>query len=342
MQHQLSKDFYQYWESRRHVHGLPRLVEFTPAKLAEYDDCGFIFTLKNGDIVISHLGEKNRAVLSDDLVDRPITDLYPPALKAMQMALLMPCIQQKVGLLRRSRLWFGHRHKDVEWLFLPVYDQDNEEVAIVGLAVTFVERHEQDEVAVGSPMVERIITQNYLTQGKDFDPSAIDSHSWAVLDAMGARVRVSGHELQHDDRGIAGDAGLMAAKVARPNVLAVAQKQELGSVAERLGGRYNLRLVDTFEDARSILRSDMIDILVTTETVEDGCGLDLIHEAQSLSAFTACVMMLDRRAEAQDTRVEEDGSLVHCLVKPVGEFALRQALDDAGTHVDKARQRDAS
>lgn len=323
------------------MNGLPRLSEFSPEKLAEFDECGLIFKVQRGDLIVDYIGAKNRAVLSSDLRGRPITDMFPPALKATQMALLMPCVRQKVGVVRRSRLWYGHRHKDVEWLFLPVLDEETADVAVVGLSVTFVDRDERDEVEVGSPMIERIVAQNYLTFDRDIDVSVIDSHSWAVLDSMGALVTVEGKEVLHDDRGIAGDAGLVAAKVARPNVLAVTNQNDIGNVSDRLGGRYNLRVVDTFEEAQDILRKDMIDILVTAETLGEASGLELIQEAQKISAFTACVMMLDRREEAEDTRVEKDGSLVHCLVKPVGEFALRRALDDAGEYVDKARKEDA-
>lgn len=342
MQHRLSKDFLEYWRAKQPEQDLPCLSEFSPEKLAEFDECGLVFSLKHGDIKIDYLGERNKAVLSADMIGRPITDLFPPALKAMQMALLMPCIRQKIGLVRRSRLWFGHRHKDVEWLFLPVISDESGSVAIVGLAVTFVDRDERDEVAIGSPMVERIVTQNYISLGNQVNISGFDSHSRAVLDAMGTKTMVDGHEVPSDDRGIAGEAGLVAAKASRPNVLAVVGPNDIGNVSERLGGRYNLRAVASFDEARKILRSDMIDILVTAESSGHGIGLDLINDAQGISAFTACVVMLDRHSEAKDERLERNGNLIHHLVKPVGEFALRQALDDAGKHVDQARREDAS
>jgi len=341
VQHTLCKNFYQYWDSCRGENAVPYLASFSPEKLAEYDDCGFIFSFQHGDILIDYVGEGDKGVLPTGLIGQPITDIFPLALKAMQMALLMPCFQQKIGANRRSRLWFGHRHKDVEWLFLPALKEDTEEIALVGLSVAFVGRDEKDVVSLGATTVERIMGQNYLAFGQNVDVSVIDSHSWAVLDAMGAKVTVEGENIPHDDRGIAGNAGLVAVEVSRPNVLAVMQNGDMGKIGQRLGGRYNLRIVDTLEAARDILRQDMIDILVTGEAVNDGRGADLITEAQSISAFTACVMMLDQQGEAADARLEENGNLVHHLVKPVGEFALRQALDDAGTYVNKARQEDA-
>ncbi len=342
MQHRLSKELYQYWESCRHGDNLPEIDNFQPDKLSEYDECGLIFSLERGDIIVTYMGERNKAVLSADLLGRPITDMFPPALKAMQMALLMPCIRQKVGAVRRSRIWYGHRHKDVEWLFLPVVDSKANTISVVGIAVTFVDPDERDEVTVGSPMVERIIAQNYLALGQRVNVGVIDSHSRAVLDTMGAKLMIEGTTVVCDDRGIAGEAGLMAAKASRPNVLAVVEHADIGNVSERLGGRYNLRVIESFDEARRILKEDMIDILVTTETGKPGAGLDLIKDAQNISAFTACVMMLDRRDEAKDSRVEQNGKLIHHLVKPVGEFALRQALDDAGKHVDNVRRESAS
>lgn len=340
MQHPLLNSFYQYWlDKRPDGEAFPTLGDFPEAVLSGFDECGLILKLQNGEVLVEYTGDKNASVLTSDLHGRPITDLFSPALKPLQMSLVMVCFQQGVGMVRLSRLWFGHRHKDVEWLLLPVMDNETGSIAMVGLSTTFVEPNERDYITVGSSMVERIIVQNYLALGKQVDLGCIDGHGWAVLDTMGAKVCVDEAEVEHfAARGIAGEAGMMASKVSHANVLAVAHPSDFGRVLSRLGARYNLKIVETLEEARAILHNDMIDVLVTAETVNDVAGLELIKEVQSVSAFTACVMMLDPRDSIEDKRVIEDGRYIHCIVKPVGEFALRKAVDDANTHVLRMRQ----
>jgi hypothetical protein len=338
MQHKHSKTLLKYWDQAKGEKDLPSLQSFSPEVLAGFDECGVIFKLKAGEIILDYVGARNIAVLTSNLQGRPITDLFSHALKPLQMSLIMPCFQQKAGLVRTSRVWYGHRHKDVEWVLLPVWDETEEQVALVGLAVTFVPFDERDHVAVGSSMVERIIRQNFLSFQRDISLSVIDSHSWAVLDTMGAKICIDNEEVFEIGHGITGDAGLAANKVAHANVLAVAQASDFGRILSRLGARYNLKVVETLGEAREILRKDMIDVLVTTETVNDVGGLALIEEAQQTSAFTACVMMLDPRESAIDTQIVENGHFVQCLVKPVGEFALRKAVDEGNSHVSQSRQ----
>lgn len=342
MQHDLSRKLYHYWLDNRQGDNLPSLDLFPSEILEGYDGCALVFKLRQGEIILDYTGARNAQVLSSDLSGKPITELFPPALKSLQMSLIMPCIQQKIGMVRMSRVWFGHRHKDVEWIMLPVQETATGGTALIGLSLTFVDFDDRDYVTVGSTMVERIMRQNFLSLGQTVDLSVLDSHSWAVLDTMGAVVALDGENISHTTMGLVGDAGLVATKVAHANVLAVARPSDFGRILRRLGARYNLKMVETLEEARLILQKDMVDVLVVSEALEDISGLELIREAQATSAFTACVMMLDPRNEAEDTRVIEDGKFVQCLVKPVGEFALRKALDDANQHVQEHRRADLS
>ena len=337
MQHELCKQFLQYWKDSQPDDGLPELTAFSAGMLDVFDESGVTFRLDKGDIVFDYLGAGNMEVLAQDVIGRPYTDLFPYALQPLQMALVMPCFQQKVGMVRLSRVWFGHRHKDVEWILLPVIDPATSEVVLVGISNTFVEFDPRDSVEVGSTVVERIIQQNFLSLGQTVDLSVIDSHGWAVLDTMGARVAVDNECAGHAGRGIVGEAGLVATKIAHASVLAVASPSDFGQFLARFGARYNLKMVTTPEEAQEILAKDMIDVLVVTESIGSGRGLALMETAQKLNPFTACVMLLDQREKAEDTKVVVDGKFVQCLVKPVGEFALRQALDDANKHVSDHR-----
>jgi len=343
IKHQLLNSFYEHWQGLFQDGTLPGLSNFSAEILAGFDECGLVFKHIEGEVLLTYSGKRNSAVLARDLLERPITDLYSPALKSLQMGLLMPCFLHGVGVLRMSRLWYGHRHKDVEWLLLPTIDEATGHIALVGLAATFVEPNERDAIVVGSPMVERLMRQDYISLQRSVELSTIDSHGWAVLDTMGAKICIDGVKVEHDRRGgIAGEAGLVASKVSHANVLAVVSPAELGPILARLGARYNLKVVETLGEAKEILRRDMIDVLVTTETVNDVQGLELVKEAQDLSAFTACVMMLDPRDDIEDMRLVHENQFVECLVKPVGEFALRKAVDEANSHALKHRYPEGS
>ncbi len=80
-------------------------------------------------------------------------------------------------------------------------------------------------------------------------------------------------------------------------------------------------------------------MLITGEHVEGGLGLDLIRHVQNRGDDTGCVLMLEPRDGAKDTAVQTERGLVHCLVKPLGEFALRKAIDDAARFVTKRQKK---
>ena len=337
MHHQLCEDFYQYWLSCRPDNALPPMSAFTPQKSEEFSEHGFVLALENGDIIVKHMAAYSTSVLSEALVDRPLKELYLPSMQSMQTALVMPCFTRQIGMVRTSRVWYGHRHKEVEMILLPVSDEDTGTIYIVGVVVAFVDRDARDKISPPESLVERVVRQNFLSFGHKVDFSIIDPHSWAVLDTMGAVVLVDGAPIEHDTRGLAGGAGLVAAKAAHANVLGVAPSGDFSFISRRMGERYNLHLVQTQKEAVEILAGDMIDILVTVENFQDGTGTGLIEEVKKLSRHTACVLMLDRNPSAEDSRIEENDRLIYRLVRPVGEYALRKALDEANKYVSDKR-----
>lgn len=339
MKHQLCKEFYAYWESHATDGNLPHIEHFSHEKMQDFLGCGVIYSLCEGDIYLDYIGPQLKQVMPQGVEGMPLTRLYSPSLMATQVALFMPCFISSLGVTRYSRCWFSHRHKDVETILLPVEKPGSDSVVMVGVSVAFVATDEKDKISTEYVLTERILKQNFLTFGNKADFNCIDAHTWAVLDTMGARLCVDGQDIAGEDStGLIGQAGVAAAKLARPNVLAVANGSDFGHIAGRLGGRYNLKIVETLEEARTVLTSDLIDILVALESYNEGTGKELIEEAQKISAFTACVLMLDQGDETEDSAVITDDSYVQCLVQPVGEFALRKVLDDASDHVTKRIQ----
>ncbi len=337
MQHTLCKDYQNYWKTRRTETSLPAVTTFSDASSLAFKENYVRFSLDKNDIVISAIGERVEQSMPAKVAAKFLTDIYPLALKPTQMALIMPCFTLKAGFNRLSRIWYGHRHKIVEWLLLPVQNTNNGQIELEGVIVSKLEQDSRDELAIGSSMIERIITQNYISCDQAVNLHGIDQHSWAVLDAMGADILIDGSFVEKETGGLGGEAALMASKAARSNVLAVANEEDFSSLKQRLSGRYNLKLVSSFDEAKEILKIDMIDVLVVSETFSGGVGLDLVNEALEISPFSASVLMLDRKDNREDARIVENGNFIQCLVKPVGEFALRQALDDASEHVNEKR-----
>ena len=335
MQHKLCDEFMEFWQSRCQEAQLPGLVDKHAPDFKKFAGSYIRFGLQNSDIIICDAGADVYSVLPRDEALSLFTDLYSLALKPMQMALVMPCFLNKAGFSRRSRIWYGHRHKVVDWLFLPVVDDKTAEIFLEGIAVSSSDHHEDDRLMVGSSLVERILVHNFISCAGDVDISAIDQHAWAVLEAMDAKILVDGEEKITVPHGLGGNAALLAAQAARSNVLAVASEEDVAMLSQRLKGQYNLRFCHSYEKAIEILKNDMVDVLVVTENFNGGTGLDLVQEAQRVSAFTASVFMLEQKANREDVRIVENGSFVQCLVKPVGEFALRKALDDASAHALK-------
>ncbi|MBL4838673.1 MAG: hypothetical protein JKY34_13955 [Kordiimonadaceae bacterium] len=338
MHHQLCVDFYQYWLSCKQDGGLPPLSAFSPEKLAEFDDSGWIFALQDDEIVFQYLGEKSALVFSESMIGKPVGELHARSMREMQLGLIKPCFSLKIGISRISRVWYGHRHKEVEGLMLPVIDSESGAITIVGVSVTFVDPDSRDIIYFNASLVERIVSQNYLSFGQKIDFSILNAHCWAVLDTMGATISVDGIPLEHEKTGLAGEAGLEAVKAAHAKVLCVAPTEDFSFISNRIGERYNLHLVETEQEARWFLKSDLIDILITVEKFGDTTGVELIKQAQEISDYTACVLLLDQQAQAEDSREEKEGKLVYHLVRPVGEFALRKALDDANAYVMAKRR----
>ncbi len=303
----------------------------------KFADSYICLGLENADITICRVGAGVSSVLPQGESLSLFTDLYSLALKPMQMALVMPCFTHKAGFSRRSRIWYGHRHKVVDWLLLPVEHEETGDVFLEGVAISEASMHEDDQLMIGSTMLERILAHNFITCDGDIKLSAIDQHAWAVLEAMDAKVLVDGNEKTAMPHGLGGNAALLAAQAARSSVLAVANEEDIAALSQRLTGQYNLRFCHSYEDAVAILQSDMVDVLVVAEVFRGGTGLGLVQEAQNISAFTASVLMLEQKGNREDVRIVENGNFVQCLVKPVGEFALKKALDDASEHISQKK-----
>ncbi|WP_417466142.1 response regulator [Kordiimonas sp.] len=339
MRHKLCKRLFKFWRQRATEGKLPELREFFDEADLNFRKAGVIIVREAGDIFYDFCGDEVMAALGADILGQSMTFCYPEKFKALQLESANICFDQQVGLDRFSRFSFGHRHKDVEWLLLPARDAIGDRVVLVGMSATFVEHDAMDALATGSDLVERIIAQDYLSLGKGVQFDQLSRQSWAVLDAMGASMSVDGVPVPRSTTAMGGDAAYAARKASLAKVLAVANPAEFAMQASKLGKLYNFHQVETFGQALEILKKDRVDVLIVDERIEGGVGLDLIQVTQDQEEAPACVLMLSPRQGAEDTTIKTENGLVHLLVKPLGDFALRKAIDDAGDYVH-ARQKD--
>ncbi|WP_262693016.1 hypothetical protein [Kordiimonas aestuarii] len=339
MRHKLCKQLFEFWQARYASGKLPDLQAFFDEASLKFHDRGVVIVREAGDIFYDYCGDEILKALGADILGQSMAFCYSENFKVLQLESAAVCFDQHVGLDRYSRFWFGHRHKDVEWLLLPARDTIGRRIVLVGMSATFVEHDTLDALAAGSDLIERIIAQDYLTLGKAIDLDGIGRASWAMLDAMGADVTVNGQPVRRSNVAIGGEAAYAARKASVASVLAVVDRNSFEGSAKMLEGLYSFRRVETFGDALAVLRKDRVDVLVLNEHVEGGLGIDLVKYVQDGEEDAACVLLLEPREGAEDTVVKTDQGLVYCLVKPVGDFALRKAVDDASKFVTSRQKK---
>jgi DNA-binding NtrC family response regulator len=156
---------------------------------------------------------------------------------------------------------------------------------------------------------------------------------------MGAEITVNGMAVTRSKVAIGGEAAYAARKTATASILAVTDLGSFAAHVGRLRGLYKFRQVESLESARAILEKDRVDVMLVSERVDGDLGLDLIRDVQNRGGDTGCVLMLEPREGATDTAVQTERGLVYCLVKPVGDFALRKAIDDAARFIAKKQKK---
>ncbi|WND01384.1 hypothetical protein QGN29_07385 [Temperatibacter marinus] len=328
MKHELTIKFFEMWSGKRGDLGFPQLDEFTEDDLALYDGQDCLLVLRDEGLYYERVAPKVQDVLETDISEIEIFDVFPAAVQNIQRDMLRFAFQEQIGVHRISRVWYGHRHKDVEWIFLPILDK--EELKYLGLSVAFTAYHERDIAVVDHQSLERIIFQNYLSLGKRVSLKALSAEARSYLATMRTTVCIDNQEQVVRNEVALGKAAEIAAQASRPNVVIVGSMYDVLPFIGRLGRRYNLKVVESALEAAEIIALDSIDVLLISELIPDGSsGLDLLSKAQEEKPNSGYVMILENREGALDQVLTIEGHEVHCLVKPLGEFALRKAIDDS-------------
>lgn len=123
------------------------------------------------------------------------------------------------------------------------------------------------------------------------------------------------------------------------NVLVVASEEDYSSLTERLGLRYNVSHAREGGDALAAIERQPIDVLVTTAALPDMSGSDLIARTVRHAGAPSSILIHDSAVSRGIGNLGmPDGNVEH-LNRPVGEFTLMKAIDDAGA---RGLQEDAS
>lgn len=329
MNHLLIKNFYQLWLSKRDEDSFPKVKDFSEAELADYNGADFVMSMRDGGLYYDKVSPRIQDVVMDDLSVSEIFDVYPAVLQDIHRELIRFIFREKVGLSRLARYWYGHRHKDAEWLLLPALN-DRGELVMIGITVAFSAYDERDVISSDQSELERIVAQDYLSLGKRLDLKNLNGEAKSFLATMGTLISIDGVEHKVSNSVALGKVGDAAARAARPNVLMVSAVKEMAPYLSRLGRRYNLKIVETSFEAAEIMAVDRIDVLIASENIPDGTsGLDLIGKVQKSIPETNLILLLENRIGAEDQTMDMGLRSICCLVKPIGEFALRHAIDNA-------------
>lgn len=117
------------------------------------------------------------------------------------------------------------------------------------------------------------------------------------------------------------------------SVLIVASEADYSVLTARLGSRYKIRHSIQGTDALKMIDRLSIDVLVASELLPDMSGADLITKAETATSKIASIIIHEQFAPMSAQAREL--VMVEHLNKPVGEFTLMKAIDEAGARLGR-------
>lgn len=114
------------------------------------------------------------------------------------------------------------------------------------------------------------------------------------------------------------------------NVLIVADEDDYSQFSRRLGQQYNVTHVEEGNMAVDRVALGTVDVLVTTQSLPDMTGAELIASLSKSSELPSIIIQ-DQIDQSADGTIEAlmGRARVERLCRPVGEFTLKKAIDDA-------------
>lgn len=339
MDQSVIEKIFDHWKQCRQASGYPEVAAFLALVREDHPDRFVHLQCRDGDVFAQCFGAKISATLPVADLQQSIFMQYAPAMRPTQMALMMPCFQEGLTMHRQSRFWLGDRHCDIEILLMPAMNSETEQIEMVGVIAAHRSALLEKSEGLSNELIERIAQHSYFSLGNTGSICAFDSQIWAVLEAMDAVISLDGVEMTPPPFLMPDDASRQARQTNHINVLIAGAKEDFDALTPRLGPKCRLLHAADGTTALESLEDDMIDVLVTAEFLTDMAGIDLVERARGISSYTASIVIHEGAASMPD-RPAPSGHMPDMVTdhicKPVGEFTLMQAINDAGARARMA------
>lgn len=120
------------------------------------------------------------------------------------------------------------------------------------------------------------------------------------------------------------------------NVLIVADDDDYSQFTRRLGQQYKVSHV--FEGYRAVDKvvRGSVDVLITAQSLPDMSGVELISRLSNRDDLSS-IIIRDQMEQTVDATIEALAAKgrVEQLSRPVGEFTLKKAIDQAGARLER-------
>ena len=259
---------------------------------------------------------------------------YPATVRPIHYDLLLAGFASRLSIYRLARYWFGHRFRELEWLFVPVYTASRK-VQLVGGAVPLSAHVDpRDSLDLTRNGTERLIEHSYIAGGDGRASLSLKPLTWSYLTASRTAVHLNGKAVAPEKQGIGGLAVSKAREASRPSVLVVGAFADHEAVLNVMSRHYRIRKSESISDAKNIMRDDRIDVVIAESHLPDGDGNQLFHfGSEQNTRFGGGVLVSDWEDQKDDIREEGPSGLTFSLIRPVGEYALRRAVEEIAIYI---------
>lgn len=126
----------------------------------------------------------------------------------------------------------------------------------------------------------------------------------------------------------------MTSAQAAINVLIVSDQDDYIQFSHRLGQQYNVMHAEEGRKAVDTAARGSVDVLITAQSLPDMTGAELIANLAKSHDLPA-IIIRDQMGHSADGLLEALSSVVSVeqLSRPVGEFTLKKAIDNASARL---------
>ena len=308
--------------------------DFSTEWLAQFNEFHLILSLSNGVIICKSAGSALQDLFTHLNENAVFVEGYPSTVRPIHHDLLRPGFESNLAIYRLARYWLGHRYREIEWLFIPIQTSDGDTHLLGGAVPLSAYVDPKDSLDMTRSGTERLIEQAYTPRGTCHPTLSFKPLTWSYLTASRTLLSLDGRVLPPEKQGIGGHAASKAREASRPSVLVVGEFSDHEAVLATMSRHYRLRKAKNISDAEDVMRSDRIDVVIAENQLPDGNGSQLIHFGSPHNdRFGGGILVYDWEEHWDDIKEEGPTGLIFSLIRPVGEYALRRAVEEIAIHI---------